>query len=236
MTKLALTVAAGAEREKDYILARLARFSEIEVEVREFRNFTRIGVTGTGRCTKKIVSGIAASTISIFYKYRALNERLGGKTCRNVSYYALMGALLSIDLDEELTEIEKAARGLKEICLPALLEFRLPGLSASWEALASLGERLLAQCADDGEIYELVAFLLNLDSRFAPRVTVDGVSALSVLSDSVELTVPLLTGEPDLDAVIAVVREKPSSVVIKNPDSVSARLVEAIRSLGETER
>ncbi|MDD3947747.1 MAG: hypothetical protein PHI19_07915, partial [Clostridia bacterium] len=83
------------------------------------------------------------------------------------------------------------------------------------------------------DVLELVFFLLAVDNDFSPKVKLDSIENNEILSDNIKVPIPNLTNDLDQNAIIAIVRERPISIILNEPSKLSSQFVAAIRGLSE---
>ncbi|MCL2630855.1 MAG: hypothetical protein FWD49_04960 [Firmicutes bacterium] len=236
MANLRITLGKEEEAEKNYILERLSAYSGISTRVTNYVKFVAIDTEFNEIHFSGIIKDIISSVILIFYKYRVLSQGITKLDKNNITHYALLGALLSFDQDGEAVQVEKDLLGLTSVSVSTLYEFRHSKLKESWENIVCLANRLLTECSEEDDIYELIFFLLAVDPETAPKLKLETLRAptkmLRLLTNNMPLAVPRLTNNPDYNAIIALVRERPSSIVITEPSTLNAGLLSAVKKLG----
>lgn len=234
MTVIRLTLEKDEERILRYILDRLNLYLNIEVKVNSHDKFITIDLSSDSRCLFDIVKDIISSVILIFYKFRFLSEGLTAVKKNDLVHSALMGALLSFDEDQEAEIIEKGLESAGAYSIKSIYEFRHSRLRESWQNIISLANKLLSQCSADEDIYDLIFFLLAVDSEVSPRIRIESTDGkILMFSDNIKIPVPALTDNPSNNILIAAVRERPSSIVISDPEYIDTGVIDAIRKLGE---
>jgi hypothetical protein len=233
MTEVKLTLTKDERAEKDYVLSRLALHSNVKVTVEEFKKFTTICVRAESDTFFSIVKDIISSVILIFYKFRILREGITAIDTNDISHYALLGAFLSFDSDQEAVLIEKGLEPNGSYALKTIYEFRHPNLKESWNNIVTLANKLISQCESQSEIYDLIFFLLAVDEDLAPKVRIETLSdKLKIFCDNLPIIIPKLTDNEHFNHVIAIVRERPASIVICEPATLNKELLAAIKKLG----
>ena len=174
------------------------------------------------------VVGTVAELIVTIYKFRALESLISEYQSQGFEIYALLGALLQVDCDEEIKRIEKLTGYPMEIAPRSLFEFRLKELKEDWEELKALAALLLKQCSSPEDVYRLIPYFINPEDGRSIEL---GKGPEAFRPERV--VIPRYTSDKDADAVIEVVRLRPARVVIKDPESMDERLLNALRALGE---
>jgi len=219
--------------EREYILKRLSYYSSCLIEETKHKNLVTLDIGSDMKGFRAVIRDIVSSVITIFYKYKFMSAGITIPEEASLEYSAFLGALLSFDLDEEKEKIEKKLYNLRYISLKGLYSFALDKLVEGWGAMTVLANRLLSQCKNKEDILELVFFLLAVDNDFSPKVRLENACSTEIFSDDVKVPIPGLTGEFDKDAIIAIVRERPVSIVLTEPSCLSRQFVSAIKGLSE---
>ncbi|MFA5449604.1 MAG: hypothetical protein WC292_04115 [Clostridia bacterium] len=232
MTAIRLTLARGEERIENYILSRLETCNETSVKITRHKKFIFIDISAKNDIFAE-VRDIISSVILVFYKYDYLKENITAIDEYKMEHYALMGALLNFDEEQEKFIVEKGLENRADYSINSIFEFRCSRLKESWKNIALLANRLLSQCDGEEDIYDLVFFLIAIDSELSPRVRISGeLDRIILFSNSTEIPLPALSGDISADILIAAIRERPSSIVISDCDIISKELLQAIKKLG----
>ncbi len=195
-------------------------------------NYTVLEIRSASPCHQKIIARIVGDAITCFYKFGVLKTLDSGSLTGSYAHYALIGALLSVDIDDERKSIANKVSKLSEIAPKSLLELRLRNLITSWEGLKTLTEVILKQSVGKDDFYELVSYFIAGDKTM-PKVTVTEGESIGIEVDGVPRAIPSLTGNRDLDVLLSVVRERPAHIVIRKKEALSDELLAALRDLGE---
>lgn len=233
MTNVRLILDMDEAGEKEYILQRLGYYPSCNLEETKHKNLITLDIDSEMKGFRAIVRDIVSSVITIFYKYKFMRAGITVPEDSGLEYAAFFGAILSFDLDEEKEKIEKKLYNLKYISLKGLYSFALDKLVEGWSAMLMLANRLLSQCKTKADVLELVFFLLAVDNDFSPKVKLDSIENNEILSDNIKVPIPNLTNDLDQNAIIAIVRERPISIILNEPSKLSSQFVAAIRGLSE---
>jgi hypothetical protein len=233
MVNVRLILDKDEKGEREYILKRLSYYPTCTIEETKHKNLITLDIASEMKGFRSVIRDIVSSVITIFYKYKFMHAGITLPEDPGLEYSAFFGALLSFDLDEEKEKIERKLYNLRYISLKGLYNFALDKLVEGWSAMAVLANRLLSQCKSKEDILELVFFLLAVDSDFSPKVRLDNADTNEIFSDDVKVPIPNLTGDFDKDAIIAIVRERPLSIVLTEPSCLSHQFVNAIKGLSE---
>ena len=223
-----LLVGNGEEGELEYITGSL-RAKGVEVFTEKHRQFVK--VRALPPVSAELIVDVIGETVCAFYKFRELKQLAEEYRNRDYEIYALIGALMSVEKEEELVRVAKAVRGEREIALKSLVDFRLEALKEGWSGLKELAALLLRQCSSAEDVYALVPYFLNLGD-------VNGIEVVSeenirIFAADGEHVVPRFTDVPDVNAVVEVVRSRPTHVVVKEKERLSEKLLNTLRALGE---
>ena len=199
-----LLIGNGEEGELKYISESLSARG-VEFLTEKHRQFVRI--VPIKPVSGEAVFDVIGETVCSFYKFRELEPL--SKDYQNTDYeiYALIGALMSVEKEEELRRVRKAVRGEREIALKTLVDFRLEALKEGWSGFLTVDE-------DNG-------------------IEVFSAELIKSMSSENEHVVPRLTENADVNAVVEVVRSRPTHVVVKEKERLSEKLLNTLRSLGE---
>lgn len=233
MTNVRLILDRDEVGEREYILRRLGYYPSCKLEETKHKNLVTLDIESDMKGFRAVVRDIISSVITIFYKYKFIKSGITVPDGSGLEYAAFFGALLSFDLDEEKEKIEKKLYNLRYISLKGLYSFALDKLVEGWQAMLVLANRLLSQCKNKEDVLELVFFLLAVDNDLSPKVRVDGLDNDEIISDNTKIPIPKLTDDIDQNTIIAIVRERPISIVLSEPSKLSDNLVAAIRALSE---
>lgn len=229
VTGIILPSSRGAERE---FVTKLARKEGIAVDENIHKAYAVLKLTSDLEEHNRLTSFFVAETLTMFYKFRALESVIKGYESDGYESAAYLGALLSVELEEERKRIYAATEGMECIAPESLLDLRLEELKEGWAGLNELGRMLLQQCPEGEEVYSLVPYFIT-GEPLSPRLTVSGGERLRLTGGGTEKIVPALTGNEERDLVTALMRERPTHIVIRNREEISEKLLNTLRALGE---
>ena len=233
MTEVKITLTKDECAEREYILDRLSLHANLNVAVTEFKKFVTISVKAQSDAFLGTIKDIISSVILTFYKFRALKEGIVPINLNDICHFALLGAFLSFDQDQEALLVEKGLGEGRSFAIKTIYEFRHSNLKESWNNIVALANKLVLQCSTQSEIYELIFFLLAVDEVSAPKIRIETLNQKhKIFCGDKPLIVPRLTDNDDCNRIMAIVRERPSSIVICEPSTLSANLLSAIKRLG----
>lgn len=231
MAVTGIILPSSGRAEKEFV-SRLALKEGFEVDEKFHKSFTMLRLSSCSAEHNRLTSFFVAETLTMFYKYRALESVIKGYESDSYDGAAYIGALLSVELEEERKRIYAATEGLDVISVESLIELRLPELKEGWAGLNELGRMLLLQCVGGDDVYSLVPYFIT-GEPLSPRLTVSGGKRLRLSGGGSEKIIPGLTGDEEKDVVIALMRERPTHIVIRNREEISDKLLRTLRALGE---
>ena len=173
-----------------------------------------------------------SDAICAYMKFRCLNWLLKDIKLDVYDKYALLGALLSVDKDNDIKYIFQSIFKLKIICIESLFELRLCPLVDSWERLGLLAKSLVGSIHTKSELYELIAYFMSNYDRCVRLVITDSEPAKIIINGE-DIPPYSFTESSDYNLLISVMRESPTNIVIKNQDVLSPKLIETFRALGK---
>lgn len=217
----------------DYCADSLAKLG-FDVVRHKSIGFDIVEVSSESPCARKIVARIVGDAITLFYKFEVLKNLDTGALNGSYAHYALVGALLSVDVEDERKQVYGKLKRLSKISPSALFKFRLNALSESWDGLKTLTEVLLKQGSTKDDLYELASYFMS-GGDVAPKATITEEEPPAIEINGQKIVIPALTGNNDLDLLLSLMRERPKSIVIRNKEILSDELLYALRSLGESE-
>lgn len=231
MPRYYITLPNKEKSIKNYILERLSIYPNITIKNSETPSFFCVEITSEMACVRKIIVSIIASSITLFYKYRVLKNSITVAETVGIEFHALIGALLGVELDDEMRGIEKSLINFTSFDIEGIWNFRINEMIDSWKALASLARKLLENCETEEDVYELTAFLVNLDKSTPPKVRIE-CEPLEIFVDDVKLTIASLTENANYNLVMNIMRERPLSIIVRDTESLDLEFLDAIRKLG----
>ena len=231
MPRYYITLPNKEKSIKNYILERLSIYPNITIKNSETPSIFCVEITSEMACVRKIIVSIIASSITLFYKYRVLKNSIMVTETVGIEFYALIGALLGVELDDEMRGIEKSLINFTTFDIEGIWNFRINEMIDSWKALASLARKLLENCETEEDVYELTAFLVNLDKSTPPKVRIE-CEPLEIFVDDVKLKIASLTENANYNLVMNIMRERPLSIIVRDTESLDLEFLDAIRKLG----
>lgn len=204
--------------------ALLSKGAEFNLE--KHLNFTRI--TFDSSVDGRVPVEVVAESIVTINKFQVLKSLISEYQSKNFEIYALIGALMSVEADNEIKRIEKLIGMPEEIAPESFVAFRAEDLKDDWEELKVLASVLIKQCRNPEDIYRLIPYFLSPEDGLGVEVRKGPVAYCPE-----KIVIPEYTGDKNVDAVIEIVRRRPRQVVIKEPELLDERLLNTLRALGE---
>ncbi|MBQ4072392.1 MAG: hypothetical protein IJD50_01540 [Clostridia bacterium] len=217
--------------EYKFILNKIKNNEQIELIEKEYINYDKIIVLNPHEQIEYFHK-IICEAIYSFFKFRILYYRFKDSNLSNYDKFALLGALLSVDKNNDKKIIYSSIVKLKVIALTSLMEFRNPRLLSNWKELGELAYKLTNEIDNRIELYELISYFIS-GVENQSRVTITDTLPLNIVVDG-KIYPPLeYTNDSDINLLLSVISEGPSHVVIKNQDVLSKELLDTFRALGQ---
>lgn len=217
--------------EYKFILNKIKNNEQIELIEKEYINYDKIIVLNPHEQIEYFHK-IICEAIYSFFKFRILYYRFKDSNLSNYDKFALLGALLSVDKNNDKKIIYSSIVKLKVIALTSLMEFRNSRLLSNWKELGELAYKLTNEIDNRIELYELISYFIS-GVENQSRVTITDTLPLNIVVDG-KIYPPLeYTNDSDINLLLSVISEGPSHVVIKNQDVLSKELLDTFRALGQ---
>lgn len=217
--------------EYKFILNKIKNNEQIELIEKEYINYDKIIVLNPHEQIEYFHK-IICEAIYSFFKFRILYYRFKDSNLSNYDKFALLGALLSVDKNNDKKIIYSSIVKLKVIALTSLMEFRNSRLLSNWKELGELAYKLTNEIDNRIELYELISYFIS-GVENQSRVTITDTLPLNIVVDG-KVYPPLeYTNDSDINLLLSVISEGPSHVVIKNQDVLSKELLDTFRALGQ---
>lgn len=214
-----------------YLVDRLSVYPDVQIKTTFSHKFTCLEISSKMACMRKIIASVLASCVTLFYKYRVLEKLITDTESVGIEYYSLIGALLGVELDDEIRTLEKRLMNSTAFDVEGIWNFRINDMIDSWQGLTGLASKLLDNCDTEDDVYELTAFLVNLDKSTPPKVRIES-EPFEIFVDDVKLVIGELTDNENYNLIASIMRERPLSIIVKNPEALDGKLLDAIRKLG----
>lgn len=217
--------------EYKFILNKIKNNEQIELIEKEYINYDKIIVLNPHEQIEYFHK-IICEAIYSFFKFRILYYHFKDSNLSNYDKFALLGALLSVDKNNDKKIIYSSIVKLKVIALTSLMEFRNSRLLSNWKELGELAYKLTNEIDNRIELYELISYFIS-GVENQSRVTITDTLPLNIVIDG-KIYPPLeYTNDSDINLLLSVISEGPSHVVIKNQDVLSKELLDTFRALGQ---
>ena len=217
--------------EYDYIINQIKTYEHLLIKEVNYIKYDKISVESS-QSLLDTVCRITSEAIYAFFKFRVLDLCFKDINLHNYDKYALIGALLSVDKENEKKQIYNTIINLKIISLESLMDFRLARLLKSWNELAELAYKLSKEVNNREELYELISYFISGIEKQS-RVTITDTNPINLAIDGNVLSPIAFTSDHDINLLITVISEGPSHLIIKNQDILSKKLLDTFRALGQ---
>ncbi len=217
--------------EYDYIINQIKTYEHLLIKEVNYIKYDKISVESS-QSLLDTVCRITSEAIYAFFKFRVLDLCFKDINLRDYDKYALIGALLSVDKENEKKQIYNTIINLKIISLESLMDFRLTRLLKSWNELAELAYKLSKEVNNREELYELISYFISGIEKQS-RVTITDTNPINLAIDGNVLSPIAFTSDHDINLLITVISEGPSHLIIKNQDILSKKLLDTFRALGQ---
>ncbi len=180
---------------------------------------------------KSIIKDIIADLILLFYKYNSFSK------CLDISQfglagYALAGAVLSFDKKNEKRLILDSLQDFQnELNVDGFYNFSLDIIRERWDDFAQIVQRLYEECDRENDVFELISFIMSSEIGYGSYVKIDYDNNITI-NNKIIPTVDF-TEDKDINLVISILKERPISITIQSPKTVSKEIIKTISSLGD---
>lgn len=216
--------------ECEQIKKSIRRISCVDIEEINYDNFTNISMTFSSDNKNELLKKLS----EIFYyiwKFRYLETYFKDTNLGKYDIYAFVGALLSVDSENEKRVIRTTIKNIKSIALDSLYYFRLKKLLDAWESLVTVACTLIKNIDTPEDLYELISYFLS-NVEQSTRITItDTIPQNIVISGEIYHPIDFTIDE-NLNLLLSVIMRAPSHVVIKNQEVLSKDLLDTFRALG----
>ncbi len=178
---------------------------------------------------RSIVLPAVVDLLITYYKLQYVKRELSQSITPEVA--CLLGTVVAFRQDEERRLIYDKIYKLDEINLDGILDFKLVDLSSEWTELGKLTTRLLSQCYENGDVYQLIAFMIGLEETKREEVTVDTDGRLYIGDRAIDAYPYLSTSAAS--TLYSILINRPSSIIIKSPQKMDDNVVQCVKNLGK---
>jgi len=183
-------------------------------------------------CETEVKNRILCALICNFYKLKEL-MRFFDSAPKNGALYALIGALIGLDGEEDVKKVLKAVSSSDFVNVDGFYNFRMPELKDCWRGIGELAHRLYVQCKNTDEVYSLCIFMLGMGDNLGETIVISPSNKLYAEASRTDIAVVPYFGEEETDLIVTLLSNRPSNVVVADPSRVSDNLLSVIRALGE---
>ena len=171
---------------------------------------------------------LICGVINTFFKFKEVVSFLPEQN--KCSYYSFVGSIIGMEQEDDVIKISEHIDE-KTVYLNGFYNFCLTELRSEWRDLAEISAKLYAQCLSDEDVYALSVFMLGTDIRPFSTIVIEGDKLFKDKGEEI-LVIPYYD-DPVKDGIVTLVSSRPSDIVVPSPESVSDKMLNVIRSLGE---
>lgn len=180
---------------------------------------------------KSIIKDTIADLILLFYKYNSFVKCLD-MTHFGLAGYALTGAVLSFDKKNEKRLILDSLQDFQnELNVDGFYNFSLDIVRERWDDFAQIVQRLYEECDSENDVFELISFIMSSEIGYGSYVKIDYDNNITI-NNKIIPTVDF-TEDKDINLVISILKERPISITIQSPKTVSKEIIKTISKLGD---
>ncbi len=227
MYKTSLSIPADDSVAISYLKEQLA--PSLDVSVTEHLTRTTLTLSSSSpKLLKTTVTNAIVDVVISYYKLQYIREQL--PTTITPEIVCLLATVVAYRQCEEKNIIAEKINGLSTINIDGLLNFKLVDIAQEWTELGALTKRLLSQCYEGGDVYQLIAFMIGLEKCPQHDVIID-VDDITCNGESVGIY-PFFA-DNTLSLLYSVMLLRPSSITIIAPQKMDERLVQCVKNLGK---
>lgn len=178
------------------------------------------------------LDALISEVIVLYFKFYEISKLIIPKGDCPYSYCAYIGSVLSIDADIEKEEVIKNIPQDSLISIDGIYNFCLKELRESWQSLAILCDKLIAQCKCDKDLYSLTSFMLGVENETNSTLTVDRQDIISLKKDGESLKLPKFFDDPEKDAITTILANSPSEILIVKKEAFSQEFMNLMHKIG----
>lgn len=215
----------------EYLKSEILQLENFDLEQKNYVNYKKLIVKTTQQNKEKLYD-LITNTIIIFYKFGVLNTVIRDIKHDIIKRYALLGALISVEIENEKTDIKKSIITIKKIAIDSYRYFHMEHLCKRWLELANLSNQLVDGCTTRNEFYDLLSYFLS-SNQYSSKVTITDNKLPKVLINDHLVTPPPLTSEYEHNLLMALLSFHPSHIIIKNQEVLGEDFLKVVRALGQ---
>ncbi|MDD4839228.1 MAG: hypothetical protein PHE93_00965 [Clostridia bacterium] len=208
-------------REFNYLESRIKQCKNLSFALEESkeRNFIYIATLCDNR--EEVQKLIEEAICEVYLTYLKLSFFLDKIEYATLSHslVALLSSLVFFDRSFEESVIMKTIHEVASYNIDGILNFRLKSLTTNWTELSGLANNLLKVATTPDDIFNVATFLASSEGGKNQLLFVKNTD-LSVFNTTENRTVQIenIFDEPELDLILATVRECPSEIILRNVD------------------
>lgn len=224
------TVELKASQENEKFILEYA--AKLDVKCMETQDGDRRLFTFSDASRLKVTNAATgtAARLAVWF----LKPKIIAKQLKNVEISeeiaAILGALTAYRQEEELSIAADLVRDFSIINIDSAANFIWKSLKEEWTDLGDLAARLYRQCNKKEEVYELITFLLGLESERMGTVKIEYPDSLYV--DDRPFPVARIFKNNEYSLLYTALMCRPESIVIASPKKFSPEIVDLIKNLG----
>ena len=169
-----------------------------------------------------------------FFKTKIICSCIPKASFDKMGFYALVGAVKSIDEDKDIEKIKRVLPRSSICNLEGLVRFGKESLYLDWLNLGSMTAKLYSQCNNEDDVFALCIFMLGIHEGAGNNLYIDTEGHLYKKKDgnNAGIDVVRVFDDDDHDFIYTVTGSQPYDVVVSAPEKISPVVLFAIRSLG----
>ncbi len=228
MYKIKITVLKKDLKAIEHI--KKLRYDDIDIEYTEHVHRIVFQLSSPDpNVLKNTAKEIVSNLIISYYKLQYILTEL--RYALTPELIALIGTIVAFRHTEECEMVAEKLKNLDEINIDGLLNFKLCELTNEWCELGRLANRLLSQCDDENDVYELIAFMMGLEPVKKAELVLDASNHLYL--DDVKKTIFKYFDKTYENIIYTMLFFRPNCIIIKEPALADPNIVECIKNLGK---
>jgi len=177
--------------------------------------------------------GFITALLLNFYKLREVLREFPNKTADDLPFCAFIGAILSLDKNDDEQKIKKQLEQLHVVNMDGFYDFQLDELRENWQDLAKLSKKLFSQCRTKEDICALTTFMLGINIGAGRPVAVASDGHIHDEKSGDRLDVYPYWNIAEMDLITSILSHNPSDIYVQDADCVSGKFLQTIKTLGE---
>jgi hypothetical protein len=220
------------QRQVKYIKDKLKLIGDFRINVASGKNGAKVIISAENiDFVKSIIKETISDLILLFYKYNAFADCISAAQF-GLAGHALLGAILSFDRKNERRLIMDNLDDFQnEINVDGFFNFNLDLIRERWADFSEIVSRLYEECEEESDVFELISFIMSSEIGYGAYIKIDYDNNITI-NDKITPTVEF-TADKDINMVISILKERPISITIQSPKTVSKEIIHTISSLGD---